>query len=266
MFSGAPWGLLLLAACSGTSAPGGPTGTTMVPDAGPAGPFDITIASSPPIELPGTVLWLDANFGVARDAAQVRAWTDRSGLGLIFEREGTGDPGPTGDRLSGHGALHFGGHARMTLSGTVEPPARAALTLGAQDFLIALLLRRDAGGPDPILFALVAPEVASPLVLLQVKSTLEFTLGPATVTTSATLEGVHLVVAARQGGALRVRVDGQEVGSSALATPPELPFLIPAVGGEGFAGVIGDVVVVAGEGVEAAAEPLEAYLRQKYGL
>src|SRR5204863_5945633 len=101
-----------------------------VPDAGPAGPFDITIASSPPIELGGTVLWLDANFGVARDGAQVRAWTDRSGVGLVFERDGASDPGPTSDRLAGQGALRFAGHARMGLSGTVEPPARAALTIG----------------------------------------------------------------------------------------------------------------------------------------
>jgi hypothetical protein len=266
MFSGACRGLLLLAAaCSGTT-PGDSKGTATLPDAGPTGPFDITIASSPPIELSGTVLWLDANFGVARDATQVRAWTDRSGLGLVFEREGAGDPGPTNDRLAGQGALRFAGHARMGLSGTVEAPARAALTIGPQDFLIALVLRRDAPGPEATLFALAAPETPTPLASLQVKSALQFTLGPATVTTSATLEGVHLVVAARQGGALRVRVDGQEVGSSTLATPPELPFLAPFVGGEGFAGLVGDVVMVVGETVEAAAEPLEAYLRQKYGL
>src|SRR5688572_30897652 len=99
MFWTARLGLLLVAACGGNATPGGPNETTMVPDAGPAGPFDITIASSPPIELPGTVLWLDANFGVARDGAQVRAWTDRSGLGHIFET--AGEAGPTSDRLAG---------------------------------------------------------------------------------------------------------------------------------------------------------------------
>jgi hypothetical protein len=273
MFSVARLGLLLAAACSGKGGPGGPNETTMVPDSGPAGPFDITIASSPPIELPGTVLWLDADFGVARDGAQVRAWTDRSGLGHVVEREAVGDPGPTSDRLAGHGAVRFGGHVRMGLSRTVEDRARAALTIGAQDFLIALVLRHDGGGPEPTLFALAAPEAASPVVRLQLAPTLQFVLGEAApLDTPATLDGARprLVVALRQGGVLVVRVDGVEVGN-APAAAAELPFLVPFVGGwalepNGFAGLVGDVVMVAGPAVEADVAPLEAYLQQKYGI
>ena len=267
MFSGARWGLLFLAAACSGSSPGGSTGTTTVPDAGPAGPFDIAIASSPPIELGGTVLWLDANFGVARDGAQVRAWTDRSGLGHVFERDGAGDPGPTADRLAGHGALRFAGHSGMALAGTVEPPAHAALTIGARDFLLALVLHREPGGPGARLFALSAPEAPAPEALLQLQPTLEFRLGEKLVTAPATLDGLQtrLVVVVRQGGTLRVRIDGEEVGS-APAEPAELPFLVPSVGGEGFTGLVGEVVLVVGETVEAAGEPLEAYLRQKYGL
>ena len=160
-------GLLLSLACSGTPMPGGSTGTTTVPDAGPAGPFDITIASSPPIELPGVALWLDADFGVARDGTQVRAWTDRSGLGHVFEA--SGDPGPTKDHLAGHGALRFGGQSRMGLTSALEDQARAALTLGAQDFLVALVVRREGGGPEPTLFALDAPEATTPAAALELK-------------------------------------------------------------------------------------------------
>jgi hypothetical protein len=261
-------GLAMFAlACSAPGGPGGPTGTTMVPDSGPAGPFDITIASTPPIELPGTVLWLDADFGVARDGAQVRAWTDRSGFGHIFQREAAGDPGPTTERLAGHGALHFGGHARMALSGAVEERARAALTIGSQDFLIALVVRPDRAG-DSTLFALAAPEAQAPVAMLRLQP-VGFVLGESAVTTSTSLDGLRLVVVTRRAGTLVVRVDGQDVGA-AEDRPLELPFLAPFVGGwdlgAGFGGGIGDVVMVVGPELEGAVVPLEGYLRQKYGL
>jgi len=273
MFWGARLGLLLAAACGGKAMPGGPTETTMVLDSGPAGPFDITIASSPPIELPGTVLWLDGDFGVARDGVQVRAWTDRSGLGHVFEREAISDSDPTSDRLAGHGALRFGGHARLALSRTVEDRARAALTLGTQDFLIAMVLRRDGGGPQPTLLALAELQAASPVALLQLNPTLQFVLaGDAPLSTPATLEGARpqLVVVLRRGELLAVRVDGVEAGS-ATTVPADLPFLVPYVGGwalemAGFGGLVGEVVMVAGLAVEANLAPLEDYLRQKYGL
>src|SRR4051794_38093842 len=156
--SGAGWALVLLVLACGSNAQ--PTSPSNAPtsDAGPAGPFDITIASSPPIDLPGTVLWLDADYGVAREGAQVRAWTDRSGHGHVFEREAAADPSPSADRLAGHGALRFGGHARMVLAQTIEDQARSALTLGDQDFLIALVLRREGVATQPTFFALAPPD------------------------------------------------------------------------------------------------------------
>jgi hypothetical protein len=286
---GAGWALVLLVLACGSNAQ--PTSPSNAPttDAGPAGPFDITIASSPPIDLPGTVLWLDADFGVAREGAQVRAWTDRSGHGHVLEREATTDPGPTADRLAGHGALRFGGHARMVLAADIEEQARAALTLGDQDFLIALVLRKEGGAADPIFFALAPQALGAaagpPMALLSLQPALQFTLDAggsrSTVATTAGLDGgPRLLVVTGQGPRLTVRIDGQQVGDRPFGrltgermdgTMVSLPFLAPFVGAwdfdlPGWSGLIGDVVVVAGPGIGDAIAPLEDYLKKKYGL
>jgi hypothetical protein len=279
--------LLALAAlgCSGGGMPASPNNAPTT-DAGPSGPFDITIASSPPIDLPGTVLWLDADYGVAREGTQVRAWTDRSGHGHVVERQPVSDPGPSADRLAGHGALRFGGHARLVLSETIEDQAREALTIGDQDFLIALVLRQD--GPPPSAFFALAPREpadSSSMALLSLQPALELVLASGATrtvvgTTAALAAGPHLVVVVSQGPKLTVRLDGQEVGTRPFGrlagekmdgTLLSLPFLVPFVGAcdldlPGLSGLIGDVVVVAGDGVASATAPLEDYLKKKYGL
>jgi len=282
-FRGAGWVLVLWAlGCSGTTL--APSGAS---DGGPTGPFDITIASSPPIDLPGTALWLDADYGVAREGAQVRAWTDRSGHGHVVEREAPSDPGPTTDLLAGHRAVRFAGHARMVLSRTIEDQARAALTIADRDFAIALVLRKDGAPATPTFFALAPPEIATvgPTALLSLQPTLQFILvaggAQSVVTTAANLDGgPHLVVASSVGPRLAVRVDGQEAGMRPFGrlqgekmdgTPVSLPFLTPFVGEwnfdlPGLSGLVGDVVVVTGPGAAGAVAPLEDYLKKKYGL
>jgi hypothetical protein len=277
---------LMVLGCSSSPQTASPNNASPT-DAGAAGPFDITIASSPPIDLPGTVLWLDADYGVAREGAQVRAWTDRSGHGHVFEREAVADPSPSADRLAGHGALRFGGHARMVLAQTIEDQARSALTLGDQDFLIALVLRREGVATQPTFFALAPPDptATAPMALLSLEPALQFSLigesSRSTVMTAASLDGgPRLLVVTSVGPRLAVRVDGQEAGMRPFGrlagermdgAPLSLPFLAPFVGAwdldlAGWSGLIGDVVVVAGPGVEAAVPPLEEYLRHKYGL
>jgi hypothetical protein len=278
---------LLVLACSSAPQPNSANNAPTT-DAGPSGPFDITIASSPPIDLPGTVLWLDADYGVARESAQVRAWTDRSGHGHVLEREAIDDAGPTTDRLAGHGALRFAGHSRMVLARTIEDQARTALTIGDQDFLIALVLRKDGGGPAPTFFALAPPDLtatAAPTTALSLQPNLQFTLtadgSTSTAMTPAGLDGgPRLVVVTSVGPRLVVRVDGQEVGMRPFGrlagermdgVPLTLPFLAPFVGGwdldvAGWSGLVGDVVVVAGPGVDEATAAVEEYLKKKYGL
>jgi len=276
--------------CSGGAQPSPPTRATAAGDAGPSGPFDITIASSPPIELPGVALWLDADFGVARDGAQVRAWTDRSGHGHVLLREATTDPGPGTEHLAGHGALRFGGHSRMVLAESIEEQARAALTIGDEDFLVALVVRKDGGAANPTFFALAPSPAGSdgdtPRALVSLEPMLTFTLAEggarSAVPTRAALDGAapRLVVVASVGPRLLARLDGQEVGTRPFGrlegermdgAPVELPFLSAFVGAwdfalPGWSGLVGDVVVLTGPGVEGAIEPLEAYLKQKYGL
>jgi hypothetical protein len=287
-YRGAGWVLVLgVLGCTGEASPASPSNAPAA-DAGPSGPFDITIASSPPIDLPGTALWLDADYGVAREGSQVRAWTDRSGHGHVVEREAVSDPGPTADRLSGHGALRFAGHSRMVLSKSIEDQARAALTIGDQDFVIALVVRKDAGEAAPAFFALAPPEIGtddSSMALLSLQPALQFVLAGGgalgAVTTAATLDGgPHLVVAVGEGPRLVVRVDGQEAGMRPFGRLQgekmdgallSLPFLAPFVGTwdldePGWNGLVGDVVVVAGPAVEGAIAPLEDYLKKKYGL
>jgi hypothetical protein len=277
--------LLLVLASLGCGSSSGPRADAN-PESGPAGPFDITIASAPPIELPGTVLWLDANFGIAHAGAEVRAWTDRSGLGLVFEAQMRKEAAtaPAVDRLGDHGAVLFGGHARMTLNQAIDEKARAALTIGAQDFLVALVVRRDPGLTTPILFALSPLDFTSPgASLLRLTPTLAFTLagGPPLESTALLPEGQPtVIVLVSQGPALALRINGLVVATSPFgrladqrdgAPPLDLPFLVPYVGGwdfglQGLTGAIGEAVLVVGPTVEGALAPLEAYLAQKYGL
>lgn len=287
---GAVWALALALAvgCSSSPQPIRPNATP-TPDAGPSGPFDITIASSPPIELAGVALWLDADYGVARDGAQVRAWTDRSGHGHVLVPESNGDGDPGSERLAGHGALRFGGGSRMVLAAATEEQARAALTIGDQDFLIALVVRKDGGRPDPTFFALAPYPVTADfeaMAAVSLDPALAFTVsrhGSASgVHTRANLDGgkPRLVVVASIGPRLVARLDGYEIGMRPLGrlegermdgAPIALPYLAPFVGEwdfdiPGWTGLVGDVVVVTGPGVEGAIEPLEGYLKQKYGL
>jgi hypothetical protein len=290
--------VLATVGCGGTTAPDvfapDAGADALAPDGEPTGPFDSTIASSPPIELPGTVLWLDGNFGVARASAEVRAWTDRSGFGHVFEREAVGDPTPAPDRLANQGALRFGGHSRMVLSKATDEKGRAALTIGSQDFLIALVLRRDPGRPSEVLFALSpwidplsvpAPDAA---LYLQLEPTLQLGLFGRGHAEGGRLEAPglieagkpHLVLISSQGPMLTARIDGRDVASKPLGRlggeradgkPLELPFLPPFVGEwdfdlPGLTGLVGEVVMVVGPGVPAATEPLELYLRKKYGI
>jgi hypothetical protein len=174
----------------------------------------------------------------------------------------------------------------MVLSETIEDQAREALTIADHDFLIAMVLRQDA--PTSSTFFALAPREpadSSAMTLLSLQPALELVLasaGARTVidTTATPSAGPHLVVVLSQGPRLVVRLDGQEIGMRPFGrlagekmdgTLLSLPFLIPFVGAwdldlPGLSGLVGDVVVVAGDGVAAATAPLEDYLKKKYGF
>jgi hypothetical protein len=127
----------------------------------PFKPTDIVIAGGPPIELAGLALWLDGDFGVTDASGPVRTWIDRSGHGHVFERESLAEPGATGDRLRDHGAVRLDGRTRLVLARTADEKARAALTVGDRDFLIAAVVQAQA------------PPVARPAVLLALSPFIE---------------------------------------------------------------------------------------------
>jgi hypothetical protein len=245
------------------------------PDGEPQkGPFDITIASSPPIDVTGAVLWLDPNFGIAHAGAEARTWTDRSGFGLVLERPPVDQAGPTLDRLGGQGALRFGGGARLVLSHAVDETARAALTLGGDGFLLAMVVQADADRAATV-FTLTPEDPAAGGARLQL-TPVRFTLDQAGQQTIIEAPGAlqpgvpHLVIVSSLGGMLSLRIDGQTVATHDVPAA-SLPFESPAVGGAGapalgLEGLLGDVVLVAGPGVASATDPLELYLGKKYGL
>jgi hypothetical protein len=253
-----------------------------VPDPGPGGPdaepqkgpFDITIASSPPIDVTGAVLWLDPNFGIAHAEAEARTWTDRAGFGLVLERPPVDQNGPTLARLGGQGALRFAGGARLVLSNAIDETGRAALTVGGDGFLIALVVQSDADRSATV-FTLTPDAPAAGAARLQL-TPVRFTLDQAGHQTvieapQALLPGTpHLVIVSSLNGILTLRIDGATVAQTDLPAAP-LPFESPAVGGAGapamgLDGLLGDVVLVVGPGVSSATDPLELYLRHKYGF
>lgn len=288
---------VLLVACGGGGGegPAADAGADVLLDeaGNPVGPNDIVIAGGPPIDLPGTALWLDGNFGLARAGEQVRAWTDRSGHAHVFERAAAADPGVTAGRLGDHGALHFDGQARLVLSPASDGEGRAALTIAEQDFLLALVVQ-DEGSQQPAALLALSPwdeanppaPGAGPAWLLELAEGLRFSLVGAAGDTDR-LEGpapragqAHVVLVTAQGPTTTVRLDGDTVathpngrlrGQQAGGARLALPFLPVHVGGlgagqAGLTGLIAEVVLVIGPGVETAVAPLELYLRDKYGL
>jgi hypothetical protein len=235
------------------------------------GPFDITIASSPPIDVAGAVLWLDPNFGIAHAEADARTWTDRSGHGLVLVRPPAEQDGPTLDRLAGQAVLRFAGSAQLVLTDVIDASSRAALTLGTDGFVIAVVVQPVDDRPAT-LFTLTPDDPGAGGARLEL-GPLRFTFDQGGQRTSLEAPqplapGVpHLVSVSSEGGRLDLRVDGEMVAARELDYAA-LPFESPALGAPsmGFAGLLGDVVLVAGPSAASASTPLEQYLDKKYGL
>jgi hypothetical protein len=279
----AAW-LALSGGCAGDVNPDALDPASSATDPGhQTGPFDISIASSPPIAVPAA-LWLDANYGIAHDGTEARAWTDRSGFGLVFQGDQSASA-PTLERLAGQGALRFAGRARLALSPDTDPRGRAALTIGTRDFLLALVLRRDEGAGMSVAFTLAPDASGGRACWLALAPTPRFALADGRGTNTVVGAGAlvagepHLVVVTSVGGALALRIDGAEVatqeqgrlvGGKDGGAPVELPYLVPRLGGDdqhdGLTGVVGDVVLLAGPSVADDLAPIEKYLREKYHL
>lgn len=127
-------------------------------DGAPLDAADGAVESNPPVQLPGVVLWLDGDFGVASAGGHLRSWTDRSPAGLVFEPRPLRQlpdrsdlpplpesPGPVPDVLASHGALRFDGITQLELA-NADDRVRAALNTVGRDFLLVMVLRAD---PSP---------------------------------------------------------------------------------------------------------------------
>jgi hypothetical protein len=134
----------LATACGGRAASAGPNA-----DAG-GSESSTTIASGPPLSIPGVSVWLDGDVGIGIGAAGIERWADRSGQGHVFVGHnlayGPADVAvrPQPGRLGGHGAVRFNARNRMIIEEFPTPEQQAGLTFGLGGFLIAVGFRPRA--------------------------------------------------------------------------------------------------------------------------
>jgi hypothetical protein len=255
------------------------------PDAAPDG----FIATTPPIALPGLALWLDGNSGpVSSTDGLDAAWLDRSGHGMRLDYQGRSTI--TTGRMAGQKAVQLNGQERFLLSPSTDDGQRQALTIGDGDFLFAVVIRRDYQDfANNIGFALSPwldrsmPSPETSWVSLGFSPNFDLTLHswPSGVDgyvsdTSPLPPLPHLLVARSIGADLDLRLDGQTVdrsvrGRLSSGKTIDFPFLPVYVGAwdfdiSGFKGLVGEVVIVIGPETQADTAPLEAYLRNKYGI
>jgi hypothetical protein len=104
----------------------------------------------PPLDLPGIVLWLDGDVGVAITSGYAISWMDRSDAHHILTGEpvrsvisGCDDPfcPPLASTIARHGAVAFNGRNRFQLG---PDSMRDALQLGTDDFVLAIVAKIES--------------------------------------------------------------------------------------------------------------------------
>jgi hypothetical protein len=324
--------LLGLVACAGPAAT--PTPTTHVPttppaDAGPADSGDAAFGTetaraapstdvaaevapdvaadvaapdatppAPPLSIPGLALWLDADVGVEPRAGFITRWIDRSAQHHVFVTQGPGGTisSPMAAQLGGHAALGFDGKTRM-VADPLDLAEQAPLTIGTQDFLLAVVVSAVQRDVDQVVSFGLMPRIIEGEVRLPTGTTLYLSLnrtldlsfgghGEVSNFFSVKTGGPfadhrpHLVVVHSATPALGIRIDGRRVlddpngrraGRLASGAVVPLPYAPVFLGDwdfdyQGLDGELAEVVLVIGPGATSALPDLEAHLRGKYGL
>jgi hypothetical protein len=253
-----------------------------------------TLPLAPPLSLPDLALWLDGDVGLETKGPNVLRWLDRSLHHQVFVAEGdTGSVVPAA--MAGHQAVHFDGRGRLVCE-PIEPEQQAALTVGSQDFVFALVVRAGRGPRDNETVFGLMPSLRGDFIYppsgtffslsLNQRLTLRVGLHQPSNAFSLTRGGPfaderpRLVVMRGQGDAVSVRINGAQVlldengrraGRTRAGLPLALPFAPVYLGNwdfdqAGLTGDIAEVVLIIGPGATAALPRLEPYLRGKYGL
>jgi hypothetical protein len=99
-----------------------------------------------PLDLPGLVLWLDADVGIAAPGSASMTWTDQSAF------------------RHGHGAVRFNGRDRFISEQTPTSAQKDALSLGS-NFVVGLVFVPEREIPERAILTLaMLPWIPSPAV------------------------------------------------------------------------------------------------------
>lgn len=248
------------------------------------------IDAGPPsaLNLPGIVVWLDADTGIEGEGTDHMTWTDRSPFQHVFVAQASGAEMPTLSRVNGHRAVRFNGHNRFISEQVPSAAQERALALG-QDFTVAMafLTEHQATG-DAILTTAMLPWIDAhelPVVLLppspptfsivlQADSALSFQAGETRLKeTGDFVPSFELMILSTAGGnQLRVRLNDQVQTLSNGAVPdPAYGDYAPVFLGAwdfdsfGFQGIVAEMIIVRGAAADPATEQaLADYFKAKF--
>jgi len=249
----------------------------------------LTDAAPPtPLDLPGIVLWLDADDGIQGAGTDQMTWTDRSMYQHVFVAQSADGQMPTLSRLNGHRVVRFSGRNRFISEYAPSAAQQEALSLG-RDYVVAMLfLLEHEATRESILTTAMLPWIASPpqgtvppispatfAIELQMDSSLSFRIGAASLhVEGSVVRSAQLMIMSTVGGnQLRVRANGQVQTASTQAVPdPEYGDYAPVFLGAwdfdtpGFAGIVAEMIIVRGPADQATEQALEKYLKAKFSL
>lgn len=246
-------------------------------------------AQPSPLNIPGVVVWLDADVGIDAPGTDQMTWTDRSPYGHVFMAQSADDAAPTVTRLNGHRAVRFSGHNRFISEQAPTPAQRDALSL-RRDFIVALVLLPETEVPhDAILTRATLPWIGSPPLTidplpptaptfsidLKADPSLSLQAGAARLRLGGDYlqSSQRLILSAQDGKRIRVLINGQ----LQTATPEEItnpsdgdyaPIYLGSwdFGTLGFEGVVAEMIVVRGSSDPATEQVLDDYFKAKFSL
>ena len=255
---------------------------------GDAGIEAATDAAQPsPLDLPGIVVWLDADVGIEGAGSDRMTWTDRSAYRHVFMAQSAEAEMPALSRLNGHRAVRFNGRNRFISEQAPSVAQQDALSLG-RDFIIAMvLLPEQAVTRDSILAIAALPWIGSPPVVLgplsaptflikfQADPALSFQADAAGLRLGGdfVLSSQRLIMSTVDGKQIRVRLNGQlQAGTPQQVSDPSDGAYAPIYLGSwdfdtfGYQGIVAEMIVVRGPADEATEKALDDYFKMKFSI
>lgn len=244
---------------------------------------------APQLDLPGIVVWLDADVGIAAAGSGLVTWTDRSPYQHVFLAQAAEGDMPALTKLNGHGAVQFSGRNRVISEYAPSAAQQDALSLG-RDFVVAMVfLPAREVRQRAVLTMAMLPWIASPpqpnvttppmhptfTIMTQTDSTTSFQAGAGSLDVGGgfALSPQRLVMSTEAGGHIRVRLNGQlQTGTPSIDADPSDGSYAPVYLGawdfdsRGFEGAVAEMVIVRGLADAATEQALDDYLKLKFSL